>query len=111
MHMAIFKSVCNCENTYFKIVFILCWWCRIGFFPDFPCTTNGDSKQENQFSTIGISDTTQSGFQLEPQKILTKGRKGKFEGVDSIEFLFKQAEDMSKVVGVGLSWSKLVVTK
>jgi hypothetical protein len=55
--MAIFKSVCNCENTYFKIVFILCWWCRIGFFPDFPCTTDGDSKQENQFSTIGISDT------------------------------------------------------
>jgi hypothetical protein len=78
---------------------------------DFSCTTDGDSKQENQFSTIGISDTTQSGFQLEPQKILTKGRKGKFEGVDSIEFLFKQAEDMSKVVGVGLSWSKLVVTK
>jgi len=109
--MAIFKSVCNCENTYFKIVFILCWWCRIGFFPNFPCTADGDSKQENQFSTIEISDTTQSGFQLGLQEILTKGRKGKFEGVDSIEFLFKQAEDMSKVVGVGLSWSKLVMTK
>jgi hypothetical protein len=109
--MAIFKSVCNCENTYFKIVFILSWWCRIGFFPDFPCTTDGDSKQENQFSTIGISDTTQSGFQPGLQEILTKGRKGKFEGADLIEFLFKQAEDMSKVVGVGLSWSKVVVTK
>jgi hypothetical protein len=69
--------------------FILCCWCRIGFFPDFPCTTDGHFKQE----------------------ILTMGRKGKFEGADSIEFLFKQAEDMSKVVGVGLQWSKVVVTK
>jgi hypothetical protein len=42
---------------------------------------------------------------------LTMGRKGNFEGADSIEFLFKQAEDMSKVVGVGLEWSKVVVTK
>jgi hypothetical protein len=40
-----------------------------------------------------------------------KGRKGKFEGADAIEFLFNQAEDMSKVVGVGLQWSKVVVTK
>jgi hypothetical protein len=91
--------------------FMLCCWCRIGFFPDFPCTTDGHPKQENQFSTIGTSDTTQSCFQTGLQEILTKGRKGKFEGVDSIEFLFKQAEDMSKVVGVGLQWSKVVVTK
>ncbi|CAK9860356.1 unnamed protein product [Sphagnum jensenii] len=84
---------------------------RIGFFPDFPYTTDGHPKEENQFSTIGTSDTTQSCFQTGLQEILTKGRKGKFEGADSIEFLFKQAEDMSKVVGVGLQWSKVVVTK
>jgi len=43
--------------------------------------------------------------------VFIKGRKGNFEGVDSIEFLFKHAEDMSKIVGVGLQWSKVVVTK
>jgi hypothetical protein len=48
---------------------------------------------------------------MENNSILTMGRKGKFEGADSIEFLFKQAEDMSKVVRVGLQWSKVVVTK
>jgi hypothetical protein len=100
--MAIFQSVCNCKNTCFKIVSILCWWCRIGFFPDFPCTIEGDSKQENQFSTIGISDTTQNDLHHELQEIFTMGRKGKFEGAYSIKFLFKQVEDMSKVVGVGL---------
>jgi hypothetical protein len=91
--------------------FMLCCWCRIGFFPDSPCTTDGHPKQENQFSTIGISDTAQNCFQTGLQEILTMGRKGKFEGSNSIEFLFKQAEDMSKVVGVGLQWSKVVVTK
>jgi hypothetical protein len=89
----------------------LCCWYRIGSFPDFPCTTDGHLKQENQFSTIGISDTTQNCFPNGLHEILTKGRKGKFEGADSIEFLFEQAEDMSKVVGVGLQWSKVVVTK
>jgi hypothetical protein len=48
---------------------------------------------------------------MEKESILTMGRKGKFEGADSIEFLFKRAEDMSKVVGVGIEWSKVVVTK
>jgi len=48
---------------------------------------------------------------MENNSILTMGRKGKFEGADSIEFLFKQAKDMSKVVGVGLQWSKVVVTR
>jgi len=91
--------------------FILCCWCRIGFVPNFPCTTNGHLKQENQFSTIGISDTTENCFQTGLQEILAMGRKGKFQGVDSIEFLFKEAVDMSKVVGVGLPWSKVVVTK
>ncbi len=47
---------------------------------------------------------------MENGSIFTMGRKGKFEGADSIEFL-KQAKDMSKVVGVGLQWSKVVVTK
>ncbi len=89
----------------------MCCWYRIGFFTDFPCTTDGHLKQENQFSTIGISDTTQNCFPNGLHEILTKGRKGKFEGADSIEFLFEQAEDMSKVVGVGLHWSKVVVTK
>ncbi|CAM6045591.1 unnamed protein product [Sphagnum compactum] len=84
---------------------------RPAFGPDFPCTTDDHLKQENQFSTIGISDTTENCFQTGLQEILTKGRKGKFEGADSIEFLFKHAEDMSKVVGVGLQWSKVVVTK
>jgi hypothetical protein len=56
-------------------------------------------------STIGIGDTSENCFQtgipkMENNSILTMGRKGKFEGADSIEFLFKQAEDMSKVVGV-----------
>jgi len=93
------------------VKFILCCWCRIGLVPDFPCITDGHFKQEKQFSTIGISDTTENCVQTGLQEILTKGRKGKFEGADSIEFLFKQAEDMSKVVGVGLLWSKVVVTK
>ncbi|KAH8973335.1 hypothetical protein BDL97_01G041100 [Sphagnum fallax] len=84
---------------------------RIGFFPDFPCTTDAHHKQENQFSTIGISDTTQNCFPNGLHEIFMKGRKGKFEGADAIEFLFNQAEDMSKVVGVGLQWSKVVVTK
>ncbi|KAH9574106.1 hypothetical protein CY35_01G038000 [Sphagnum magellanicum] len=87
------------------------YYSRLGFGPDFPYTTDGHLKQENQFSTIGISDTTQNCFQTGHQEIHTLGRKGKFEGADSIEFLFKQAEDMSKVVGVGLQWSKVVVTK
>jgi len=91
--------------------FILCCWCRLAFGPDFPCTTDGHLKQENQFSTIGISDTTENCFQTGLQEILTTGRKGKFEGADSIEFLFEQTADMSKVVGVGLPWSKVVVTK
>ncbi|CAM6071362.1 unnamed protein product [Sphagnum tenellum] len=94
------------------------------FGPDFPSTSDGHLKQENQFSTIGIrdhttqncfrtgfQDTTQNCFQTGFQEILIRGRKGKFEGADSIEFLFTQAEDMSKVVGVGLQWSKVVVTK
>ncbi len=102
--------MCNYKNTYLKIISILYCWCGIGFFPNFPCTTNGHPKQENQFSTIGISDITQNCFQTGFQEILTMGRKGKFEVVDSIEFFFKQAEDMSKVVGVGL-WSMVVVTK
>ncbi len=89
--------------------------CRIGF-PDPPCVTDGHLKQENQLSTIGIGDTSKNCFQtglpeMENDSIFTMGRKGKFEGADSIEFLFKQAEDMSKVVGVGLQWSKVVVTK
>jgi hypothetical protein len=67
-------------------------------------------------SIIGIGDTLENCFQtgipkMENNSILTMGRKGKFEGADSIEFLFKQAEDMSKVVGVGLEWSKVVMTK
>jgi len=78
--------------------------------------TDGHLKQENQLSTIGIGDTSENCFQtllpeMENDSIFTMGRKGKFEGADSIEFLFKQAEDMSKVVGVGLQWSKVVVTK
>ncbi len=78
--------------------------------------TDSHLKQENQLSTIGIGDTSENCFQtglpeMENDSILTKGRKGNFEGADSIEFLFKQAEDMSKVVGVGLKWSKVVVTK
>jgi len=91
--------------------FMLCCWCRVAFFPDFPCTTYGHLKQEIQFSTIGISDTTENCFQIGLQEILAMGRKGKFQGVDSIEFLFTDAEDMSKVVGVGQEWSKVVVTK
>jgi hypothetical protein len=35
------------------------------------------------------------------------GRKGTFEGADAVELLFKHAEDMSKVVGVGLERSKV----
>ncbi len=52
------------------------------------------------------------GFQNGKQLNSYYGKlKGKFEGADSKEFLLKQAEDMSKVVGVGLEWSKVVVTK
>jgi hypothetical protein len=82
----------------------------------FPCEIDGHLKQESKLSTIGICDTPENCFQtvlpeMEKESILTMGRKGKFEGADSIEFLFKRAEDMSKVVGVGLEWSKVVVTK
>ncbi|KAH8973309.1 hypothetical protein BDL97_01G039300 [Sphagnum fallax] len=88
---------------------------RIGF-PSPARVTDGHLKQENQLSTIGIGDTSENCFQtllpeMKNDSIFTMGRKGKFEGADSIEFLFKQAEDMSKVVGVGLQWSKVVVTK
>jgi hypothetical protein len=77
--------------------FILCCWCRLAFSPDFPCTTDGHLKQENPFSiigenlfsTIGISDTTENCFQTGLQEILIKGKKGNFEGVNSIEFLFE----------------------
>ncbi|CAM6066784.1 unnamed protein product [Sphagnum tenellum] len=88
---------------------------KIGL-PGSPFETNGHLKQELKLSTIGIGDTPENCFQIglpemENESILTMRRKGKFEGADSIEFLFKQAEDMSKVVGVGLQWSKVVVTK
>ncbi len=81
-----------------------------------PCETDGHLKQESKLSTIGIGDTPENCFrtglpEMEKKSILTMGRKGKFEGADSIEFLFERAEDMSKVVGVGLEWSKVVVTK
>jgi hypothetical protein len=77
--------------------------------------TDGHLKQENQLSIIGIGDTSEHCFQtgfpeMENDSIFIKGRKGKFEGVDSIEFLFTHPKDMSKVVGVGLQWSKVVVT-
>ncbi|KAH8973328.1 hypothetical protein BDL97_01G040700 [Sphagnum fallax] len=88
---------------------------RIGF-PGPTRVTDGHLKQENQLSTIGIGDTSENCFQtllpeMENDSIFTMGRKGKFEGANSVEFLFEQAEDMSKVVGVGLQWSKVVVTK
>ncbi len=81
-----------------------------------PCETDGHLKQENKLSTIGTCDTPENCFQIgllemEKESILTMGKKGKFEGANSIEFLFKRLEDMSKVVGVGLEWSKVVVTK
>ncbi len=84
--------------------------------PGSQCETDDHLKQESNLSTIGIGDTPENCFQtgipkMENNSILTMGRKGKFEGADSIEFLFKRAEDMSKVVGVGLQWSKVVVTK
>ncbi len=37
------------------------------------------------------------------------GRKGTFEGANAIEFLFEQVENMSKVVGVGIQRSKVMV--
>ncbi|CAK9189708.1 unnamed protein product [Sphagnum troendelagicum] len=88
---------------------------RIGL-PGSQCETDDHLKQESNLSTIGIGDTPENFFQtgipkMENNSILTMGRKGKFEGADSIEFLFKGAEDMSKVVGVGLQWSKVLVTK
>jgi len=84
--------------------------------PGSQCETDDHLKQESNLSTIGIGDTPENCFQtgipnMENNSILTMGRKGKFEGADSIEFLFKRAEDMSKVVGVGLQWSKVLVTK
>ncbi len=45
------------------------------------------------------------------KKFLLWEERENFEGADLIEFLFKQVEDMSKVVEVSLSWSKVVVTK
>jgi hypothetical protein len=48
---------------------------------------------------------------LENDSILIVGRKGTFEGVDAIEFLSEQVEDMSKVVRVGVQRSKVVVTE
>ncbi len=73
-------------------------------------------QQQKQSSTVEASDTSKKSFQiglpqLENDSILIVGRKGTFEGVDAIEFLFEQVEDMSKVVGVGLQRSKVVVTQ
>jgi hypothetical protein len=84
--------------------------------PGSPCEIDGHLKQESKLSTVGIGDRPENCFQTglaetENESILYIGKKGKFEGADSIEFIFKQAEDMSKVVGVGLQWSKVVVTK
>ncbi|CAM6034529.1 unnamed protein product, partial [Sphagnum compactum] len=73
-------------------------------------------QQQKQSSTVEASDTSENCFQiglpqLENDSILIVGRKGTFEGADAIEFLFGQVEDMSKVVGVGLQRSKVVVTE
>jgi hypothetical protein len=73
-------------------------------------------RQQKQSSMVEASDTSENCFQiglrqLENDSILIMGRKGTFEGADAIEFLFEQVEDMSKVVGVGLQRSKVVVTE
>ncbi|CAK9205179.1 unnamed protein product, partial [Sphagnum troendelagicum] len=73
-------------------------------------------QQQKQSSMVEASDTSENCFQiglpqLENDSILIVGRKGTFEGADAIEILFEQVEDMSKVVGVGLQKSKVVVTE
>jgi len=62
---------------------------------------------------VEACDTSENSFQigLPHDSILIMGRKGTSEGADVIEFLFEKVEDMSKVVGVGLQRSKVVVTK
>jgi len=90
------------------------WYRRVSLNESFG--SDDYAQQQKQSSTIEVGDTSKNSFQiglpqLENDSILIMGRKETFEGVDSIEFLFEQVEDMSKVVGVGLQRSKVVVTK
>jgi len=90
------------------------WYRRVSFDESFG--SDDYVQQQKQLSTVEASDTSENCFQiglpqLENDSILIVGRKGTFEGADAIEFLFEQVEDMSKVVGVGLQRSKVVVTK
>jgi hypothetical protein len=90
------------------------WYRRVSLSESFGC--DDYFQQQKQSSTVEAGDTSENCFQiglpqLENDSILIVGRKGTYEGADAIEFLFEQVEDMSKVVGVGLQRSKVVVTE
>ncbi len=92
-----------------------CSWYRRDSLSE-SCASNDYVQQQKQLSTVQGSDASKNSSQiqlpqLENDSILFVGRKGTFEGADAIEFLFEDAEDMSKVVGIGLQRSKVVVTE
>jgi len=94
---------------------VTCSWYRRDSLSE-SCASDDYVQQQKQLSTVKGSEASKDRSQIElPQlendSILFVGRKGTFEGADAIEFLFEDAEDMSKVVGIGLERSKVVVTE
>jgi len=93
----------------------LCFWYR-KVSPVESFGSDDYVQQQKKSLMVEARDTLKNSFQiglpqLENDAILIVGRKGTFEGADAIEFNFEQVENMSKVVGVGLERSKVVVTE
>jgi hypothetical protein len=67
------------------------------------------SEQQKLLPSTGINETLQNRLlELEGASILIVGRKD-MQG-DFVEFQFLSPESMARVVGVGLQWSRVVVT-
>ncbi len=68
------------------------------------------SEQQKLLPSTGINETVQNRLlELERASILIVGRKD-IQG-DFVEFQFLSPESMARVVGVGLQWSRVVVTR
>jgi hypothetical protein len=68
------------------------------------------SEQQKLLPSTGINETLQNRLlELEGASILIVGRKD-MQG-DFVEFQFLSPESMARVVGVGLQWSRVVVTR
>jgi hypothetical protein len=68
------------------------------------------SEQQKLLPSTGINETLQNRLlELERVPISIVGRKD-IQG-DFVEFQFLSPESMARVVGVGLQWSRVVVTR